>query len=145
MKDNIKYYKCYVYQLGLAVYTFSYYETLIVDICGNIDEEFRFNYYRESSMTSGTLNRKLVDLIKVAPDDKKEALSKISQDFGVLIEKRNALIHAHPIYGNVLNYQTKINKKGINDYTWSLRDVEDFIDEIGTKINEAVNIKDRLS
>lgn len=144
MKDNINYYKCYVYSLGLAVYTFSYYETLIIDICADINEEFRDKYYRRSSMTSGALNGKFANLIDTAPEDKREVLSVISKDFGALIEKRNALIHAHPVHGNILNYQTRVNKEGVNDYTWSLRDIEDFIDVLGTKISEAADIKTQL-
>lgn len=141
MKDNIQYYKCYVYHLGLAVYTFSYYETLIIDICAVLDQNFRDKYYRKKSMTSGFLNKELNDLIKTSPKDNRDALFVMSQDFRALIEKRNALIHAHPIYGNILNYQTNVEKIGINDYTWSLKDIEYFIDVLGTKIYEAASLK----
>ena len=64
-----------------------------------------------------------------------------------LINKRNALIHAHPITdedgSQILSYQSKPGKS-ISDMIWQSSEVDDLIQEIDKAAVEAGAILDKL-
>ncbi|MBU2739379.1 hypothetical protein [Acidithiobacillus concretivorus] len=102
-------------------------------------------------MTSGnvrqelqnTINSPLVSFAKVTQTE----LQACCDEFEMLIVKRNALIHAHPITdtdgSQILAYQTKITKP-LPDMKWLRPEVEAIIQEFDAAACRAGVLLDRL-
>jgi hypothetical protein len=91
----------------------------------------------------GTINSPHVSFAKVS----KQELQACCDEFDVLIVKRNALIHAHPITDSdgsqILAYQTKITKP-LPDMKWPKTEVESIIQEFDRAACSAGTLLDRL-
>lgn len=143
----------YASLLGKAVYVFAYYEWIIIYIIDNLRSGFVAKYSRpkKSPMTSGAVKKSLLKIINQTTFPI-SFVTKIEMDnfynqFNNLIEKRNALIHAHPITetngSQILAYQTKPSKT-ISDMIWSKQKIEELIQEIDKSAVEAGIILDKL-
>ena len=91
----------------------------------------------------GTINSPHVSFAKVS----KQELQACCDEFDVLIVKRNAPIHAHPITDSdgsqILAYQTKITKP-LPDMKWPKTEVESIIQEFDRAACSAGTLLDRL-
>ena len=94
-------------------------------------------------MTSGDVLKAFKKAIKQAPSDfdgNKAALKDCFNEFGRLIPKRNALVHAHPITdidgAQILNYQGELSKP-ISDLKWDEEKVCDFARDIDAAVCRA--------
>lgn len=126
---------------GKAIYAFAYHESGIVTIIQWLGEKgFRGKYYRSKTpMTSGGVLKVWRRAIDSLPDDfhpvLKSSLSAHVTEFERLINKRNALVHAHPITSpdddrsQILAYQTHMSRPH-PDLIWRRETVEGFIQEI---------------
>ena len=143
----------YVQTLGEAVYAFAYYEWTIIYIIERLEPGFVGEYSRGVNsvtrvaaerfpMTSGVVAKRLGRALSewrgngVVP---RSDLESCRSRFRSLVDKRNALIHSHPITdmdgAQVLNFQTKIKKdkkvrKAISDMKWGKDSVRDFAQEV---------------
>ena len=102
-------------------------------------------------MTSGNVRQELQDTInsphvsfaKVS----KQELQACCDEFGDLIVKRNALIHAHPVTDSegsqILAYQTQITKP-LSDIKWPKPEVKSIIQEFDLAACRAGILLDRL-
>lgn len=136
----------YVNLLGKAVYSFAYYEGTIVDILSYLDVNFRQRYYREWALTAGNLKNKFKEIL----NNQQKYILELNQclnDFSDLIDKRNRLIHSHPITdkedGQILNYQADV-KKSIHDFKWKKDEVIEFIKEINDRERVASELLEKL-
>jgi hypothetical protein len=139
--------------LGKAVYLFAYYEWIIIYIIEYLDKGFVSEYSRPTKrpLTSGSVNVKLketiakVDFSTLTVDN--ADLEQCQQEFENLIDKRNALIHAHPITdkdgSQILAYQARPSK-AISDMTWKLSEIESLIKEIDATGVKAGKILDEI-
>ena len=136
MKTKVPFDEDYVNFLGKAVYLFSYYEWVVICIVERLKPGFVAEYSRKKSMTS----RKVHNRFKIALEQDigghhmdKTTLESCSHEFDGLVDKRNALIHAHPsndIDGaQILNYQSNLSKP-ISDMKWQTVDIEKFVEEV---------------
>jgi hypothetical protein len=144
----------YTARLGVAVYLFAYYEWTIIYIIQyletGVEPSFVAQYCR-GSMMSGQVAAKLEAVIGNEKTEFKGAtmdeLAAISKEFGGLIDRRNALIHAHPVTdreGNqTLNYQGKTTKK-ISDMHWPEEEVTRFIVDTDAAACSASTVLDKL-
>jgi hypothetical protein len=125
--------------VGKAVYVFAYYEWIIICIIDALNKGFVNEYSRptKKAYTSGSVKRKLRNAIDTSTNllsqSTLEDMEKCFEAFSDLIEKRNALIHAHPIThldnSQILASQTK-SSKAISDMIWPQSEVEKLISEI---------------
>jgi hypothetical protein len=129
----------YAALLGKAVYAFAYYEWTIIYIIDKFKKGFVAEYSRpkKQGLTSGAVKRELKDatakatfpINNVTERDILDCISKFEE----LIEKRNALIHAHPFTAKdgsqILGYQTNTSKK-LSDVEWPTAAIENLIKEI---------------
>ena len=141
----------YASLVGKAVYIFAYYEWAIIYIIEFLRAGFVNKYSRGASMTSGTVRRELQETI----DDPQVSFAKVSKAefqafcdrFASLIDRRNALIHAHPITdadgSQILAYQTKVTKP-LPDVKWPKTEVESAIREFDAAACDAGALLDRL-
>lgn len=141
----------YAALVGKAVYVFAYYEWTIVYIIEFLRNGFVGQYSRGKSLTSGNVRDELQRTIdslaggsqKVSASD----LQGVCDEFGTLIVKRNALIHAHPVTdwdgAQILAYQTKITKP-LPDMKWPKKEVESIIGAFDAAACRAGVILDRL-
>ena len=124
----------YVALVGKAVYVFAYYEWTIIWIIEYLEPGFVSEYSRGKPITSGG-DRGVKGRLKSAIDSPKDTLENSTIEelksclatFSLLIEKRNALIHAHPCTDNddaqILVYQTQTSKS-LPDMKWPSAEVE---------------------
>ena len=126
----------YVNLLGIAVYLFSYYEWGIISVIDRLEPGFVNEYCREHPMTSGKVSNRLGTTVDSYAGDtrvEKRELERCSLTFRDLVQKRNALIHAHPITDDggaqILNYQASPTKK-IPDLKWKAARLEKFVREV---------------
>jgi hypothetical protein len=141
----------YATLVGKAVYVFAYYEWGIIWAMEFLEPGFVQRYSRQQVMTSGTVARELQRIIaspatsfaKVSRAD----LEALCDEFLLLIEKRNALIHAHPMMdtdgAQILGYQTKVTKP-LPDMKWPKAEVEAIIATFDAAACGAGVILDRL-
>lgn len=135
----------YAAALGKAVYVFAYYEWTIIYLIEHFDPGFLQKYSRPPLIeknkikpySGGDIADLLDGLIKAKRNKKFYYLSDLStckDKFVDLVQRRNALIHAHPITFNdkqILGYQTtKTAKISAPDMIWELTDIESFIRDI---------------
>jgi hypothetical protein len=133
----------YTELLGKAVYAFAYYEWTIIYIITYLKKGFVSEYCRgKRSLTSGDILKKLESLLKDKPN---QSLMNCRNNFSLLIEERNALIHAHPCTSKdgeqLLNYQGSI-KKMIHDFEWNIETIKEFIKKVDNAEIEAAKILD---
>ena len=119
----------YVKLVGTAVYLFSYYEWAIIYVVERLEPGFVPEYCRKHrrGMTSGTVFTRFMNAVERYAGDKgveKTELKCCGLTFDHLVQKRNALIHAHPITDDggaqILNYQASPAKQ-ISDMKWGGR------------------------
>jgi hypothetical protein len=133
----------YTELLGKAVYAFAYYEWTIIYIIEHLEKGFVSNYCRSKKLlTSGAILKKFESLLM---DNPNQSFENCKNDFSLLIEERNALIHAHPCTSRngeqILNYQSS-TKKMIHDLQWNIETIEEFIKKIDNAEIEAAKILD---
>jgi len=140
--------------VGKAVYVFSYYEWTIIYLIDYSENGFVAEYSRPTKrpLISRAVNNKLKESIDklyfpVSTVTKIE-MEQCQNEFEDLIEKRNALIHAHPITDNdgsqILAYQTKPSK-ALSDMIWQESDIENLIEEIDSAGVKAGKILDKIA
>lgn len=141
----------YATLVGKAVYVFAYYEWTIIWIIEFLEAGFVHEYSRGKPITSGGVKSRFKTAIntlqasqnKVSPTE----LNSCFSTFSKLIEKRNALIHAHPCTdidgAQILAYQTQTSKP-IPDMKWPNSEVEKIISEIDKAACEAAVVLDKL-
>ena len=147
MKLRVPFDSDYVALLGTAVYLFAYYEWIIIYIIEMLDPGFVGTYSRGKPLTSGCVARRFRDAILAAsgtrPPDVREALDACAVEFKGLIDRRNALIHAHPITdtdsSQILHYQTSLSR-ALPDMKWSEAEIKEFL----IAVDAAVGRTDRL-
>ena len=136
MKIRVPFNEDYVRLLGTAIYLFAYYEWIIIYIIERLNPGFVAEYSREKTMTSGKVLKRFEkalgkDITCDAID--RSTLKTCSNEFAGLVEKRNALIHAHPITdingAQILNYQGKPSK-AISDMKWKYGDIKELVEEM---------------
>ncbi len=127
----------YVAQVGKAVYLFAYYEWTIICIINQIMPGFVHEYCRgKNPLTSSMVLRKFKQSMSKFPKDAEQPtsgeLEMYSCRFKTLIDKRNALLHAHPAMYNdnqILSYQTHPTRP-LPDFNWEEKKIQNFIKEI---------------
>ena len=134
----------YCTELGVAVYGFAYYEWIIIYIIECLNPGFVKKYCRGKPMASGEVKSSFEELLKNHQNHPQiNELSDCCQEFAILIHKRNALIHAHPIEGNILNYQAELAKT-ITDFKWQKEDIVSFIKDIDSSACFAASVLDSI-
>ena len=143
----------YVTLVGKATYMFAYYEWTIIYIIDSFRSGFVSQYSRPTGkpLTSGAVDKKFQEIIlqtqfpfsSVTELD----INNCQVTFRELIEKRNALIHAHPMTdtdgSQILGYQTKLSKP-ISDMIWRKSDIEELIKEIDKAAIDVGTIFEKL-
>lgn len=141
----------YTSAVGKAIYIFAYFEWAIIYVIDHFCRGYLAKYCRGKPATSGAVKLELDRILankstnfgKVSRDD----LQKLCDRFGALIEKRNALIHGHPITdtdgSQILNYQGRINKP-LPDMKWPLTEVIALLHEFDTAACDANDLLHRL-
>lgn len=90
----------YAALVGKAIYVFAYYEWTIIYIINCLQAGFVDRYSRGKPMMSGNVKQEFQSIIdNLGASSVKVSAAEIQaccDDFGRLIPKRNALIHAHP-------------------------------------------------
>ena len=128
----------YVKLVGTAVYLFSYYEWAIIYVVERLEPGFVDEYCRKhrSGMTSGTVFTRFMNAVEHYAGDKgveKTELKCCELTFDHLVQKRNLLIHAHPITDDggaqILNYPASPAKQ-ISDMKWDVASLQEFIHEV---------------
>jgi len=133
----------YAALVGKALYVFAYYEWTVIYIIDYLENGFVNHYSRGKPMTSGVVSKHFETAISkntlISLSTKADLLNCYT-DFSNLIDKRNALIHAHPITdidgSQILAYQAN-PQKTISDISWPDNEVEGLIDEIDKAAVEA--------
>ena len=91
----------YAALVGKAVYVFAYYKWTIIYIVDHLQSGFVATYSRGAPMTSGRVRQELQGAINNPQTSfagvSKSELQACCNKFGELVNKRNALIHAHPV------------------------------------------------
>lgn len=134
----------YTALLGRATYVFAYYEWAVIHLIEQFRPGFLNRYCRGKPMTSGDVKRALEEIMKDSAIScmriSREELRACCISFATLIEKRNALIHAHPITdtdgGQVLYRQARPDRP-LPDMKWSKEDVEHVLYEFDAAACEA--------
>ena len=136
MKTRVPFDEDYVKLVGKAVYFFSYYEWAVIYILERLEPGFVAEYSREKSMTSRVVHSRFKRALEKdvgGHDVDKTTLESCSHEFDGLVDKRNALIHAHPITdidgAQILNYQGNPSKP-ISDMKWQTVDIERFVEKV---------------
>ena len=141
----------YVALVGKAVYLFAYYEWTIIWIIESLDTGFINTYSRGKPMTSGAVKKKFKEVINNPLTNfliiSQQDLQVCCDIFNNFIDKRNALIHAHPCTDTdgmqILAYQTQPLKL-LPDMKWSIEEVEQIISEIDVAACNAILILDKI-
>ena len=140
MNICVPYDKEYTDLLGLAVYSFEYYEGMIVDVISYYEPDFRTEYDRRKAMASS----KLADKFETCK--KYDQLEKYIEDFSSLVDRRNQLFHAHPVThdGNqILNYQVNTDWE-VCDFLWTKDELQSFLLTINRNIMSLSEFKSKL-
>ena len=149
-KTRVPFEESYVCLLGQAVYLFAYYEWLIVYIINCLSQGFVREYSRGKPLTSGGVHKRFAaELAKGnAPSGVSLASLKACLDtFHNLIQRRNALVHAHPITdkveGQIVAFQAGPSRP-IRDLKWERAHLRTFIQDIDKAACEAGALFDQL-
>jgi hypothetical protein len=141
----------YTSLVGTAVYVFAYYEWAVIYLIEQFKPGFVSRYSRETPMTSGRVQKELESVLG-DPTVTYTAVSRAElQDacdrFAQLVEKRNALIHAHPITDSdgsqILSYQGKVDRP-LPDMKWPVALVQSILQEFDAAACEANDLMHRL-
>ena len=124
----------YAALVGKAVYVFAHYDWTIIYVIEHLQNGFVQKYSRGSPMTSAAVRDALQNTVSnpcVSFDKVSLAeLQACCEEFKRLIDKRNALIHAHPVTdadgSQILAHQTKTTKP-LPDIKWPRTEVEAII------------------
>ena len=136
MQTRVPHDPVYTALLGTAVYLFAYYEWAVIYLIQQFKPGFVSRYCRGAPMTSGQVKAELLAILN-DPSVSYTVVSKAEiqachDEFARLIDKRNALIHAHPITDHdgsqILNYQTKPDRS-LPDMKWPVSEIETTIQE----------------
>lgn len=141
----------YAALVGKAVYVFAYYEWTIIWIIEHLTSGFVHEYSRGKPITSGGVKSRFKTAISNLQTNQRNVsateLNSCLNTFSKLVEKRNALIHAHPCTdkdgAQILTYQTQTSKL-LTDMKWPSHEVENIISEIDEAACEAGAVFDRL-
>jgi hypothetical protein len=140
----------YAALVGKAVYIFAYYEWIIIYIMEYLKPGFAHDYSRGKPMTSGVVADEFKKMINSAVSFavvSQMDFQECHEKFKRMIDKRNALIHAHPCTdadGNqILAYQTN-PAKGLPDMRWPQANVEVIIHEFDEAACSALELRGRL-
>lgn len=129
--------------LGKAVVAFGYYEWMtiyLIEWLGTAD--FVHTYSREKTLTAAGVRRELEMAIAALPPAfsavSRTDLDEVHDTFAALIDRRNALVHAHPATdadgSQIVSYQAKTSKP-IADKTWRSSDIEALIADIDRAVS----------
>ena len=134
MNTRVPYDREYTGLVGVAVYVFSYYEWGVICIIEHLEPGFVDEYCRGWPMSSNDVRDRLKETMDLTSrNDVLKSLESLYDTMGVLVSKRNALIHAHPISDmngdQILNYQGRLSKP-IPDKRWRPDEVRAFITEV---------------
>ena len=151
MATRVPYDPSYTALVGAAVYVFAYYEWAVIYLIQQFKPGFVARYCRGGPMTSAQVKRELQTIL----DDKATIYTHVSRAelvacrnrFALLIDKRNALIHAHPITdtdgSKILNYQTRVDRP-LPDMKWPVATVSGALHEFDAAACEANALLHRL-
>jgi hypothetical protein len=136
IKTRVPYDSQYTALVGTAVYVFAYYEWAVIYLVEQYKPGFVSRYCRGAPMTSGGVKKELEAILRdpqtTYTHAAKASLEACFQEFARLIDKRNALIHAHPITdrdgSQILNYQARMDRP-LPDMKWPVAEVEAAIAE----------------
>lgn len=140
----------YTALLGTAVYVFAYYEWAVIYLIQQYSPGFVHRYCRGAPMPSGQVRAELEKIMS----DPTISYTAVSRDelqichdrFAALIERRNALIHAHPITdadgGQILYRQARLDRP-LPDMKWSRENVQQAIREFDAAACEASELLHR--
>lgn len=151
VRTRVPYDPQYTALVGTAVYVFAYYEWAVIYLIQQFKPGFVSRYCRGAPMTSGGVRRELEEVI-TSPHTAYTAVTKAEleacfQEFARLIDKRNALIHAHPITDHdgsqILNYQARVDRP-LPDMKWPIAEVEAAIAEFDLAACAANELLHRL-
>jgi hypothetical protein len=144
----------YIKWLGVAVYSFAYMEGTVIDIYRFLDDSFAQKYFRaEKGITSGQLKNHFESFLNknksslVLPVGVKiQDIETVFNEFHDLTERRNALIHAHPVTlpsgGEGLAFQTGKPKAKEKDVVWELNEIKQFCKIIENKVYDFSKVAD---
>lgn len=141
----------YTALVGTAVYVFAYYEWQIIYLIQQFKPEFVHTYCRGAPITSGGVRKALGAIVSDAGTCytavPKAELQACYEQFGLLVDKRNAMIHAHPITGHdgaqILNYQARVDRP-LPDMEWSVAKLEAAIREFDDAARNANALLHRM-
>ena len=151
MATRVPFDPTYTALVGTAVYVFAYYEWAVIHLIQQFKPGFVSRYCRGTAMPSGQVKRKLDailrDPVTVYNNVSRAELEACCHRFGSLIDKRNALIHAHPITdtdgGQILNYQSRIDR-ALPDMKWPVASVQQVLQEFDAAACNANELLHRL-
>ncbi len=151
MQTRVPFDPSYTALVGTAVYVFAYYEWAVIYLIQQFKPGFVAHYCRGAPMTSGQVKRELEAIL----NDTATVYAKVSRAelevccnrFASLIDKRNALIHAHPITdtdgSQILNYQAKVDRP-LPDMKWPMSTVSQVLQEFDAAACDANALLHRL-
>jgi hypothetical protein len=151
MQIRVPFDPAYTALVGTAVYVFSYYEWAVIYLIEQFNPGFVARYCRGAPMTSGAVKKQLESIV----DDSNTTYTKVSKAelqqccarFATLIDKRNALIHAHPITDHdgsqILNYQARVDRP-LPDMKWPVATVEAVLHEFDEAACQANSLLHRV-
>jgi hypothetical protein len=151
MQTRVPFDPSYTALVGTAVYVFAYYEWAVIYLIQQFKPDFVARYCRGAPMTSGQVKRELEAIL----NDTATVYAKVSRAelevccnrFASLIDKRNALIHAHPITdtdgSQILNYQAKVDRP-LPDMKWPMSTVSQVLQEFDVAACDANALLHRL-
>lgn len=133
--------------VGAAVYVFAYYEWALIHLIHRFKAGFLDRYCRGAPMSSGGVKRELESVLSDAATPyariSREELRSCYDRFATLIDKRNALIHAHPITAadgaQILNYQTRTDRP-LPDMKWPITAVSEVLQEFDAAACETTEV-----
>lgn len=141
----------YAALVGTAVYVFAYYEWAIIYLIQQYQVGFVSKYSRGAPMTSRVVCEKLESILAEGrtPYDTvaKEELQACRNESDCLVNKRNALIHAHPITDRdglqILSYQARPNRP-LPDMKWPVEAIQATVREFDAAACRANELLHRL-
>lgn len=141
----------YTAAVGATVYVFAYYEWALIHLIHHFKPGFLDRYCRGAPMTSGAVKGELESVLSDATtayvNISRGELRACCDRFATLIDKRNALIHAHPITAadgsQILNYQTRMDRP-LPDMKWPIAAVSEVLQEFDAAACETNELLHRL-
>lgn len=127
-------------------------EGTVIDIYRFLDDSFAQKYFRaEKGITSGQLKNHFESFLKrnesslVLPVGVTiQDIERVFNEFHDLTERRNALIHAHPVTlpngGQCLAFQT--GKSKAKAVVWELNEIKKFCEIIENKVSDFFKVAD---